>query len=532
MQKYSLNFKNFPSTSQTIDLDGLYWINVGKMRDALALLLSVSMDGEPILFFTEKDCREELCGLGRDAAVARANVEVVSIRGNCHALEEVSHALHFMAGCRDRLVVALLDAEGISALSGPLLQETLLRFYQHVNRHHCAVLVLCTGETCSRTRYELRQNQKLFRGISALECYGGFYRYDVIFWRTRLTIKGSSSTHLLADGEVFRADSRSTGEFVASDASEIYTSISLYGADHELAPMQRLFACNREVIEATAEAVSATVVLTLNAYSEMREVAQMVHDLRIRRGQRLKIAVIEQGMSLRAISEALLLECGANTVLRSQSGIGYLQVMVANLRRQIYTHDVPPDFEAIYRELLLSDKVGYLKFPDFAQCVTEIASGSHARGRGHGALVVLTPLDGIDAAETMMQFAPKRSGDVGTVAGSVAVIYLYGCQESVLGDVLRYVFPVALHTLFREYSVVISDDAVRELIAKMWQSSDWIRSGAVSEHRHSMLEFAHQRAKMISPDADRKKLTELVTRNPVVPHPAADNVPGGKEFLK
>lgn len=520
MKKYSLNFKNFPDSSQTLDADGLYWIHLGRVRDALTLLLSLSSGGEPILFLTERDCRQELAELGRNETVAKARVEVVSIRGNCHALVELSHALHFMAGSRDRLVVALLDSQRINGLSGELLQESLLRMYRHVNRHHSAVLILSTGELGSRTQYELRQNQKLFRGVSLFDCYGNFYRYDVFFWRTRLTIKGASSTHLFADGGILRADARQEGEFAASDASQIYTSISLYGADHELAPMQRLFADNREVIAATAEAVSATVVLTLNGYSEMREVAQMVHDLRIRRGQRLKIAVIERGMSLRAISEALLLECGANTVLRSRSGIGYLQVMVANLRRQIYTHDVPPDFEEIYRELLLSDKVGYLKFEEFARCVTEIASGSHARGRGHGALVVLTPLDGLDAAETMMQFAPKRSGDVGTVVGSSAVIYLYGCQESVLGDVLKHVFPVELHTLFHEYSVVVSDETVRELISQMRQNSDWVRAGAISKHRHSMLEFAHQRAQMISPDADRRTLSELVIRNPVVPHPA------------
>jgi hypothetical protein len=42
-----------------------------------------------------------------------------------------------------------------------------------------------------------------------------------------------------------------------------------------------------------------------------------------------------------------------------------------------------------------------------------------------------------------------------------------------------------------------------------------------------MLEFAHQRAQMISPDADRRTLSELVIRNPIVPHPAAS-----KEFSK
>ena len=253
MQKYSLNFKNFPDSSQTIDADCLYWIHAGRTRDALALLLSLSLDGEPILFLTERDCRQELAELGRNGTVAKARIEVVSIRGNCHALVELSHALHFMAQSRDRLVVALLDSERINGLAGGLLQASLLRMYRHVNRHHSAVLILSTGEPGSRTQHELRQNQKLLHGVSLFDCYGNFYRYDIFFWRTRLTIKGASSTHLFADGEILRADAWQEGEFAASDASQIYTSISLYGADHELAPMQRLFADNREVIAATAK---------------------------------------------------------------------------------------------------------------------------------------------------------------------------------------------------------------------------------------------------------------------------------------
>ncbi|MBQ9240603.1 MAG: hypothetical protein IJ164_04600 [Duodenibacillus sp.] len=524
MQTYSLNFRNYSKASQTLDTDGLYWINVERSQDAFRLVLSIAGSEQPVLLFTDTDHSGTIRELGCADRIRRAPVEVIAIQGNCRPISELARALCHIGEARDRLVVAILDSERTDEFAGPVLRESLQRLYRYVNSTHGIVLILSVGRLCPKTQHELIESLTRFRGMSTLENFGAYYRYEVNAWRTRTTIRGESITYLTLDGATFSADASQQGEFSAVDEGIVYTSVNLFGADHERGALQRLCANNREVFEAAAEAVSATVVFTIDDYSELREVARMVHDLRISRGRRLKIAVLEQKLPLKAISESLLLDCGANTVLKPKSGIGYQQVMVANLSRQLYTHDVSPDFDATYRELELSQKVGYLQFQEFVDSVTEIISQPGDRRNEHGALVVLRPKPGLDAAETMMQFAPKRSGDIGTVAGTAAVLYLYGCQETLLGTVLRHIFPVEPHMLFSQYSVAFADQRVREIIEQMRHGDSWYTSGYISEHRQSMLEFAHRRAMMISPDADRRSLSDLVRGNPVVPRPVDTHV--------
>ena len=519
MQTYSFHFGNYPKASQSIDTDALYWVNVERAQDAFLLTLSIAAEGQPMVLFTDTDHREELRAMGCDERIGKARIDVIAIEGRCRPLSELSRALWHIAEVKDRLVVAILNSERTDEFAGPVLRESFARLYRYVNQEHRTVLIFSVGRICPRTQHELLERQSRLRGLATFENIGAFYRYEVKFWRTERTIKGESITYLRFDGEAFSADADQQGEFSAADEGIVYTSVNLYGADHERAGLQRMCASNREVFEAASEADSATAVFTIDDYSELREVARMVHDLRISRGKRLKIAVLEQKLPLKAISESLLLDCGANTVLKPNSGVGYQQVMIENLSRQFYTHDVSPDFDATYRELELSEKVGYLPFQEFSDCVTEIISQPGDRRNDHGALVVLTPRPGMDAAETMMQFSPKRSGDIGTVAGTAAVLYLYGCQESLLGTVLHHIFPVAPHMLFTQYSVVFADQRVKEIIAQMRHGADWYSQGYISEHRQSMLEFAHRRAQMITPDADRRSLSELVRGNPIVPRP-------------
>ncbi len=521
MQTYSLNIGNYPKDSQTIDEDGLYWINVERTADALRLLLSAASGGQPVTLFTDADRRADFAALKCPELIEKARVEVIAIRGKCHPLTELARALQYIPEAQNGLVAVLLDSGRVDEIDAKVVHDALCRLYRFVNRNHQAVLVLNIGRFWEHTQAELVRDQTRFRGMATLEDMGPVYRYEVQSWRTKTTLRGESTAFLLLKDGQFVTDARQEGEFSAPDEGLVYTSVNLYGPEHARGALQRLCADNQEVFRQASEAVAATVVFSLDQYAQLQDVARMVHDLRIRRGRRLKIAVLEQGVSLRAISESLLLDCGANTVLKPHGGIGYQQVMVSNLSRQIYTHEVAADFGAVYRELELSGRVGYLPYQEFFDCVTEIISQPGDRRSVHGALVVLTPQEGMDAAEAMMQFAPKRSGDIGTVAGVAAVLYLYGCQEALLGDVLRHVFPIEPHLLFSQYTVVFSDLQVRELLGQMKDSPDWYSSGYVSSHRQSMLDFAHQRSQQRAPAANPHELAELVRSNPVIPHPAA-----------
>ncbi len=208
------------------------------------------------------------------------------------------------------------------------------------------------------------------------------------------------------------------------------------------------------MMHATREAPNATVILSFQHDTNLRQLAEAVHTLRLNLGRRARIVVREDNASLRYQNEALLLRLGVSLIVHRDLSASRLPLLLESLSGQIFDRDVDIDFEVALASVIPSGLRGYLPAARFAREARTIVE----RGESLNipcSLVVGHPLAGTSLVDIVARIDMARPGDLVSSDGESCYLFLNGCPESVLLTTVERLLGQSLNAAFDQSRFVI-----------------------------------------------------------------------------
>ena len=185
------------------------------------------------------------------------------------------------------------------------------------------------------------------------------------------------------------------------------------------------------MMHATRATHSGTTILRFQSDTNLRQLSETVHTLRLSLGHRAHIVVQEKGASLRYQNEALLLRLGANLVVHKDVPTSRLPLLLESLRGQIFSRDVNINFEVALASVTPSRLRGYLLPARFVREVNVILERAETLNVPY-ALVIGKPAPSTTMVDILMHIKLSRSGDLITADSNYCYLFLNACPQTVL----------------------------------------------------------------------------------------------------
>ena len=225
------------------------------------------------------------------------------------------------------------------------------------------------------------------------------------------------------------------------------------------------------MMHATRGTRSSTSILVYDRNTNLRQLAETVHTLRLTIGRHAKIIVQEKNASLRYQNEAFLLRLGINLVVHRDVPPARLPLMLESLSGQVFTKDVDINFEAAMASVLPATAGGYLTPARFAREVQTILERVVTLDIPC-AMVVGKPTAEVSIAHVMKNNGLNRPGDVITTDGELCYIFLNACPESVVLTTLGRGFKMPLESVLQDARFLVRSEEIQAELAAILRCGD------------------------------------------------------------
>ncbi len=218
------------------------------------------------------------------------------------------------------------------------------------------------------------------------------------------------------------------------------------------------------MLHATRSTRSATIILSFQPETSLRQLAETVHTLRLGLGRNAHIVVQEKSASLRFQNEALLLRLGVNLIIHRDVPSSRLTLLLDSLRGQVFTRDVDINFEAALASVTPTRMRGYLRPLRFVREVNLILDRAITLNIPC-ALIVATPHPGQPLADGLQRINLSRPGDLLSADHDQIYIFFNACQESVLLSTLERILGAAVDTVFSNIQFLVRREDIQPELA-------------------------------------------------------------------
>ncbi|MFZ6747122.1 BcsE family c-di-GMP-binding protein [Undibacterium sp. JH2W] len=203
------------------------------------------------------------------------------------------------------------------------------------------------------------------------------------------------------------------------------------------------------MLHATRGLQAVTVLLSFQRQTELRELAETVHTLRMSLGKKAHIVIREKQASLRYQNEALLLRLGVNLVIHRDIPESRLPLLLESLKGQSFDRNVDIDFEVALASVLPSGLRGYLLPPRFAREIGLIIERGAALSIPC-VLVIGELVHGTSFPDILARVNISRPGDLLSSDGRACYLFFNACPEAALPLTLERILGAAAATAFHE----------------------------------------------------------------------------------
>lgn len=207
------------------------------------------------------------------------------------------------------------------------------------------------------------------------------------------------------------------------------------------------------VVYATRGIPLATVVLSYDKSTNLRELAETVHTLRLGLGKRACIVVHEKGSSLRYQNEALLLRLGVNLVIHRDVATGRLPLLLESVKGQVFDRNMEVNFEAALASVFPSSLRGYQPPARFTKEVHNILERSE-RINIPSTLLIGVPVNGTDIGALLSSIVLSRAGDLSCSDGECCYLFLNGCPESAILMTIERILGLDIDAVFQRHRFI------------------------------------------------------------------------------
>lgn len=214
------------------------------------------------------------------------------------------------------------------------------------------------------------------------------------------------------------------------------------------------------LMHATRNTRSATSILSFQRDTNLRQLAETVHTLRLNLGQRARIVVQEKGASLRYQNEALLLRLGLNLVVNRDVPISRLPLLLDSLKGQIFSRDVNINFEAALASVLPTRLHGYLAPMRFVREVEGILEQAETLNIPC-AMIIGKPGAGTTITDVLTNNRLSRPGDLISADGEYCYLFLNACPQSVMLVTLERILGMPVDAAFDDVRFMIRREEIQ-----------------------------------------------------------------------
>lgn len=213
------------------------------------------------------------------------------------------------------------------------------------------------------------------------------------------------------------------------------------------------------MLHVTRNIRSATCVLLFQRGSQLRQLAETVHTLRLTLGRYARIVVQEKEASLRYLNEALLLKLGLNLVINRDVPLSRVPLLLESLKGQIFSRDVDINFETALASVLPTQLHGYLLPNRFAKEVALILERAKTLDVPC-ALVIARPHSHESLPNLIQSNQISRAGDLMTADTQSCFVFLNACPQSVLFNTLERLLGVKVDDAFSGVRFAVNPEEI------------------------------------------------------------------------
>lgn len=316
----------------------------------------------------------------------------------------------------------------------------------------------------------------LLQGIARLGVHRDSLNLSYEYWQTpygavaahtlSLDTQDNGSYRVKAPTSAATDDNSPAAPGTGSDDSDD-PLVNCFTLDGDLMALQEVMAgkwqlCRNVVgvIQAAFGLRSPLVLLTYRRDTDLRQLAEGAHALRLALPRRTRIVVVEQQASLRYSNEVLLLRLGTNMVVHRDVPSSRLPLMLESLKGQSYTKDLDINFEAALASVVHPPLKGYVAAPVFVRECLAMLQRSALLGIPN-TLVVGRPAEGRTPIEVVQAVSVSRQGDLVAVDEHYCYFFFSSCPRASQKVAMDSTFKASPALFFEEWEVLSDADAIR-----------------------------------------------------------------------
>ncbi len=413
--------------------------------------------------------REEFFVQGYDLDyLLRIDAEVFVNKNKNNFLKTLVNDFKFMKMTKENsFIIVLFDEISLLPFEGKELDKLLSKFSIFASRFNTAILFVSFGERPELLIKKIARKSHYVSGLAVLDNDGTDLKLLTNMWRNNEGVfsNGESCLKLGPKGYEFKIDSNSVDN--AIDNSICYTHVDAFKIDKSLFSSISYFNSNNEVFaDASEKAIAATLFLCLSSLDEVDELGKNIYDLRNKRGNFLKIIIIEKIANVNSCVRSFLLECGTNFIFESSSNSEYINAMLPSLKSMTITSPLNPSFENIIESyhLVAKEENGFLLPDDFINKIYSIVSMHINDENIKSCLVILSTKEEVSIEECLLRFSSKQGGVYCTVINNELYLFLPHYFEESLQSNLDQIFSCNADDLFKNTRLIFIKNKILDEI--------------------------------------------------------------------
>lgn len=356
-----------------------------------------------------------------------------------------------------KVVVLHLNFHNPGILENNLLRDNFFSRLQHwAVRHHKLLVVLGLGEIdAANLPAFLDASARRFTSLHFIFQGQPHWRWSVQYWFNGYSLQrwNWDIREIQLDNECHRFElalqenERSPGELLGDKAPRFFCSNAI--EDGEFLPSEwKRIAVDSDYREVIKEGTDAVFVIGLRNRQELPEIARRTFELRRFAGPYLRILIRARDESLRLQDERFLISAGATLVLPSELSTRRIVSFAETTIGFVYNHGIAETFEDLRTSQLVDDTRGYIVPLSFAVKARHLQKKAERQALDT-ILITADVATGLTPLTLIRRFGSRRPGDIITVSHGKVFLFLYGCRETDVGNVLFMSFGIPAASLFK-----------------------------------------------------------------------------------
>lgn len=376
----------------------------------------------------------------------------------------------------DDALIVFDGADDLFTLQDPFVVAEQARVYREWMRRRGGCGVLVFSKLSSTSQFSAAYQALLDHLDGAVRLESGTERlsWSVDFWTSPIGMAAARTlgAQIRANASLEISDAQDSARGIdSSTAAE--DEADVFCMDSTLAGVARhdeghwVF-CDSLVglLHATRNAKAATIILLFDHGTDLRELAQVSHILRVSLGKRMRLLVRELNASLRYQNELLLMHLGVNMIVHRDVPVARVLLALESLKGVVFDRDVDVDFESALRSVTPSHACGLLPQDSFVKEVSRIVGHSKELGIPYVLVRIAIP-DGMSAQTAADHFKLVRGGDVMTLGDGFLLLFVSACPQASLLATLRRIGGESIQDIFPKMEFATREEAVASHLAQL-----------------------------------------------------------------